>query len=50
MNNANIDFLSIDCKHNNHNHCASKWHGLGIEVICNCRCHHSKKGIGVTLG
>lgn len=42
-NSTVIDFLSMNCKHNEHNYCASRWHGLGIEVICNCRCHLRKK-------
>jgi len=37
------DFLSRNCKHGNHNYCASRWQGLGIEIACGCRCHSSEK-------
>jgi hypothetical protein len=36
-----LDFLSKDCKNNNHRYCDGKWQGLGIEVICNCTCDHN---------
>jgi hypothetical protein len=49
MNSIIFDFLSADCKDNDHNHCASRWQGLGIEVACNCRCHVSKKGEALQL-
>lgn len=40
---AVIDFLSRDCKYNEHNNCDNKWSGLGFEVICHCTCHKKKE-------
>jgi hypothetical protein len=39
----NLDFLSKDCKNNNHLNCNIKWEGLGIQVACRCSCNHDKK-------
>ena len=41
--NRTFDFLSGECKAGNHDRCAGRWAGLGIEVICNCNCKHRKK-------
>jgi Zn ribbon nucleic-acid-binding protein len=38
-----VDFLSKDCRNNNHVDCYGKWQGLGIEAICCCKCGHNKK-------
>ena len=43
-NSTIVDFLSMNCKHNDHNHCAGRWHGLGIGVECNCKCHKQEGG------
>ena len=50
-----IDILNRDCKTTNHGCCPGCWEGYGIEVYCNCLCHHYKKnnvksdGFGETL-
>ncbi len=40
---VNLDFLSKECKNNNHGNCNEKWGGLGFQVTCICACHHNKK-------
>lgn len=36
---STIEFLSKDCKSQNHVNCCKVWAGIGIQVICNCGCH-----------
>ena len=38
-----IDFLSRECRTNNHSSCNGKWMGLGYYVICRCLCGHLSK-------
>jgi hypothetical protein len=38
-----FDFLSRECKNNNHDQCYGMWYGLGFEVLCSCKCSHLKK-------
>jgi hypothetical protein len=45
LNNQILDFESKNCKQNDHNSCASKWHGLGFDIICNCRCHKKEMAL-----
>jgi hypothetical protein len=43
------DFLSRNCKMNNHNSCHGRWSGLGFEIVCDCKCGHNKKGMALEL-
>jgi len=36
------DFVSRHCREKNHSQCVGRWTGMGIEVLCNCRCNHGK--------
>jgi hypothetical protein len=36
------DFLSRDCKLNEHTNCHGQWSGLGVHVLCHCKCHNKK--------
>ena len=36
-----IEFLSKDCKSQNHFSCSHQWEGFGFNVICNCECHRN---------
>jgi hypothetical protein len=40
-----LEFVSRECKNNNHNQCRRKWQGLGFEVICSCKCNHFEKKV-----
>ena len=42
-----IDFLSKDCKNNEHQKCYGNWVGLGFRVDCNCLCHQHQKIIDI---
>jgi hypothetical protein len=37
------DFLSKECKKNNHALCHRQWSGLGFQVICDCKCHNREE-------
>ena len=37
------DFVSKECHNDKHQNCYGVWVGLGLEVICCCRCGHNKK-------
>ena len=40
MDKANsLQFLSKECKRNQHSKCHTRWAGLGVEVLCRCKCH-----------
>lgn len=39
----NFDILSRECRAGDHDRCAGRWKGLGIEVLCNCSCSHVRK-------
>lgn len=43
INSSPIEFWSNNCKHKDHNHCASRWYGLGFEIMCKCECHTNRK-------
>jgi hypothetical protein len=45
-----IEFISKDCKNRNHLFCYGIWAGLGIEVICECRCHKIKNNAAIGFG
>ena len=34
-----IDFLSKECRTEMHSMCSKIWTGLGLETVCNCKCH-----------
>ena len=36
------DFISRQCKEQNHTQCIGRWTGVAIEVVCNCKCDHKK--------
>jgi hypothetical protein len=38
---SSLQFLSKECKGNQHSQCHSRWEGLAIEVSCSCECHKS---------
>ena len=38
-----IDFLSKECKYNQHEYCSHRWYGLGFKVICVCDCHQRRE-------
>ena len=38
-----LDFLSKNCKVEEHDACAGRWTGFGAKVCCSCGCH-GKKG------
>jgi hypothetical protein len=40
---STIEFLSKNCKSNNHINCCRIWTGIGIgfQVICTCSCHNN---------
>jgi hypothetical protein len=38
-----IDFLSKQCKNNEHIACCGLWEGLGFKVLCDCKCHRKKE-------
>jgi hypothetical protein len=40
---AAIDFLSKQCKNNEHIACCGLWEGLGFKVLCDCKCHKKKE-------
>jgi hypothetical protein len=40
-----LDFINRHCKNNRHDICHGRWSGFGIEIICSCKCHVSKKGV-----
>lgn len=41
--NANINFISRDCRNTIHKDCYGIWQGLGFEFICDCKCHRKKE-------
>ena len=44
MNEATLlEFLSKQCKNDTHNDCCGIWQGLGLEVLCDCKCHKKKE-------
>jgi len=45
-----IDFRSKGCKDNEHQKCYGTWIGLGLQVDCNCLCHHNDKTIDTKSG
>jgi hypothetical protein len=32
-------FTNKSCKRNDHDRCDGIWRGLGIQVLCDCKCH-----------
>jgi hypothetical protein len=40
---STLDFVSKDCKQDNHQRCGSKWSGFGFDVVCRCPCHSIQK-------
>ena len=46
---STIEFLSKDCKDKNHVDCCKVWAGIGIQVICNCSCHHNDSNDSYTI-
>lgn len=50
ITNAIINFISRDCKNDKHNDCCGIWQGLGLEVLCDCKCHKKKRTTGVSRG
>lgn len=48
-NSTIIDFHSRECKTNKHHMCISRWHGLGLEIYCNCDCHYKKGDVLVKV-
>lgn len=34
-----ILFLSEPCEAGKHKECDRKWTGMGLEIICKCKCH-----------
>ena len=34
-----LDFISKDCKKENHFLCRHQWEGFGFQIVCNCECH-----------
>ena len=36
---STLEFLSKDCKSQNHSSCSHQWEGFGFNVICICNCH-----------
>jgi hypothetical protein len=43
LNYSRLDFLSRDCRNNDHNECSGLWRGLGLEVYCYCGCHSKEE-------
>jgi|RhiMethySRZTD1v2_1073278.scaffolds.fasta_scaffold4460602_2 hypothetical protein len=41
-----LDFISKECKNNNHSLCKYLWEGLGFQIVCNCECHDKKIVLG----
>ncbi|MFZ0513156.1 MAG: hypothetical protein WAM14_16215 [Candidatus Nitrosopolaris sp.] len=39
-----IGFVSRECKAGNHPKCDGQWSGFGFQIVCICKCDHSKKG------
>jgi hypothetical protein len=42
---TSLQFLSRQCKRNQHPTCHNGWEGLGIEIFCSCMCHESKNAL-----
>lgn len=37
-----LEFVSRDCKMNNHMNCCGEWNGFGFKIICSCKhCHNN---------
>ena len=39
---TSLQFLSRQCKKNQHPTCHNEWEDLGIEILYSCKCHKSK--------
>ncbi|HEY9386337.1 MAG TPA: hypothetical protein VIP70_04810 [Nitrososphaeraceae archaeon] len=38
-----LEFISKDCKHEEHPQCHGNWAGLGFLATCSCSCHRQQK-------
>jgi hypothetical protein len=39
-----LEFVSRECKTDEHTKCDGRWSGLGFEIVCTCKCGHLKEG------
>ena len=46
---STIEFLSKDCKSENHINCCKIWAGIGVKVICSCTCHNNASDDSYTI-